>query len=106
MSIKVLRKMRALVFGALLALVSQLLVPAGAASRTPTQQPDSIDDLAPLPNFDVRSLHTSHLDQARLQRKRLASQTTMPDDPFRLERRPGYSESSALSQSPAQSALA
>ncbi|HEV8486886.1 MAG TPA: M36 family metallopeptidase [Blastocatellia bacterium] len=82
MSIQVHRKMGAFVFVALMALQSQLLVPTGAAYRSSAQHSDSIVDLAPLPNFDIRSLHSHRLDRARVQRKKheLAGQTAMPDD--------------------------
>jgi Zn-dependent metalloprotease len=82
MLVNVPRKIRALVLTALLALVSQLLVPAGAAYRTVEQQPDSIVDPEPLPNFDIRSLQSHRLDTAKVQRKKhqLADQAAMPDD--------------------------
>ena len=81
MVVNVPRKITALAFSALLALVSQLLVPTGAAFQTSAREPDSIVDVEPLPNFDIRSLHSHRLDAVRVQRRKheLADRAAMPD---------------------------
>jgi hypothetical protein len=82
MSLRGTTQMRLLAIGALFALMSQLLVPTGAAHRTEPQQPVSRVELAPLPNFDIRSLRSRSHDPARVQGKKreLEAQPDMPAD--------------------------